>query len=281
MTVWVKYWPRVLNDQPRSTSPASRTTRPAAKATAPGRIVAAGTTCGARLTTAAVAIRQAKTTIRPPTPATAVAPCPPRLGGTLADLHHDPGRQGDREQQACHMVSARSRRFMSSSTDYFTGGAVPGWFSLGRAAFLEQVRQFAAVAADVEFGIVGEPGGDRVEGGADRHRHDVRVEVGPELTGPLEVGEQLPERGDPRLTDGEVVQRAAVSAAGVERDPDDREDMVAVLAHKGQVGLDVGPEHARAGRLRLEPGARGTPGPSRTARRPAPGPARPCRRSDR
>ena len=48
MTVWVKYSPSVLNDHPRSTSPASRITIPAAKATAPGRIVAAGMMRGAR-----------------------------------------------------------------------------------------------------------------------------------------------------------------------------------------------------------------------------------------
>ena len=48
MTVKVKYSPSVLNDHPRSTSPATRIAIPAAKATAPGRIAAAGTMRGAR-----------------------------------------------------------------------------------------------------------------------------------------------------------------------------------------------------------------------------------------
>src|SRR5580704_12898171 len=74
MTVKVKYSPRVLNDHPRSTSPATRIAIPAAKATAPGRITAAGTMRGARYKKTLPAVRQAKKTAREVAPPILVAP---------------------------------------------------------------------------------------------------------------------------------------------------------------------------------------------------------------
>ena len=77
--------------------------------------------------------------------------------------------------------------------------------------------------ADVEIGIAGQPGRHRVDGGPDGHRHDQRVEVGPELAGALEMGEQLPQRRSPLASRMEKsYERAAVGAAGVERDLDGR-----------------------------------------------------------
>src|SRR5437762_10762564 len=97
------------------------------------------------------------------------------------------------------------------------------------------------MVADVESRVPGELGWHRVDGGTDRYRHDMRVEARPELAGALEMGEQLPECGHPGVLDREVVEPAAVGRAGVERDLEDRDHVAAVLAHEGQVGLDVGP----------------------------------------
>jgi hypothetical protein len=119
---------------------------------------------------------------------------------------------------------------------------------------MEQVGQFAAVVAEVEAGIVGEPGRHRIQGGADGHGHDQRVEASPEFASALEMGEQLLEGGDSGIADREVVERAAVGAAGVQRNLDGRQHVVAVLPDEGQVALDVGAEHARAGRLGFQPG---------------------------
>ena len=54
-------------------------TKPTAQATAPGRIVAAGTACGATLTTTVVAISAPSMASREPTPPTLVAPCRPSM----------------------------------------------------------------------------------------------------------------------------------------------------------------------------------------------------------
>src|SRR6266516_1806274 len=100
------------------------------------------------------------------------------------------------------------------------------------------------MVCDVERWVPGELGWHRVDGGTNRHRHDMRVEAGAELAGALEVSEQWLERGHPRVLDREVVEPAAVGGAGVERDLDDCDHVVAVLTHEGEVGLDVGPQLA-------------------------------------
>jgi hypothetical protein len=120
---------------------------------------------------------------------------------------------------------------------------------------MKQAGQLAAVVAEVEAGIVGEPGRHRIQRGADGHGHDQRVEVSPEFASALEMGEQLLESGDSGVADRQVVERAAVGAAGVQRDLHGRQHVVAVLPDEGQVALDVGAEHARAGRLGFQPGS--------------------------
>jgi hypothetical protein len=67
----------------------------------------------------------------------------------------------------------------------------------GPGGDVEHVRYFAGMVADVEGRVPGELGWHRVDGGTDRHGHDMRVEAGPELAGALEIGEQLLERGHP------------------------------------------------------------------------------------
>ena len=120
---------------------------------------------------------------------------------------------------------------------------------VARVALSKIVDCFAGVLVDVER-WVGQSARRCVDDCPDRDRHRLGIEVGPEIAGSLEASEQVGED-----VDGPVaVATEWALGAGDRRahDLDDGLELVGVVAHELEVGLDVGAQHRRAGCLRLD-----------------------------